>query len=118
MTVVLENYGIEKAFVYTLIHVRQYLGDQAALFRGYPNVVRTDNGPEITSRAFMGWAQSHGIRHILIEPGRPMLNGYIESFNGKFRDECLNDHWFETLPQNPGNNRRLAAGLQRGSPSQ
>ena len=99
MTVVLENYGIEKAFVYTLIHVRQYLGDQAALFRGYPDVVRTDNGPEFTSRAFMGWAQSHGIRHILIEPGRPMQNGYIESFNGKFRDECLNDHWFETLPQ-------------------
>jgi hypothetical protein len=61
--------------------------------------VRTDNGPEFTSRAFMGWAHSHGIRHILIEPGRPMQNGYIESFNGKFRDECLNEHWFETLPQ-------------------
>ena len=47
----------------------------------------------------MGWAQTHGIRHILIQPGRPMQNGYIESFNGKFRDECLNDHWFETVPQ-------------------
>ena len=37
--------------------------------------------------------------HILIQPGRPMQNGYIESFNGKFRDECLNEHWFQTLPQ-------------------
>ncbi len=86
------DYGIGGQYVTRLL-------DQAALFRGYPDVVRTDNGPEFTSRAFMGWAQSHGIRHILIEPGRPMQNGYIESFNGKFRDECLNDHWFETLPQ-------------------
>ena len=62
-------------------------------------VVRTDNGPEFTSRAFMARAQSHGIRHILIEPGRPMQNGYIESFNGKFRGECLNELWFKTLHQ-------------------
>jgi hypothetical protein len=47
----------------------------------------------------MAWAGTHGIRHILIEPGRPMQNGYIESFNGKFRDECLNEQWFETLQQ-------------------
>ncbi len=73
--------------------------DRAAIFRGYPDAVRTDNGPEFTSRAFMAWALRHGIRHILIEPGRPMQNGYIESFNGKFRDECLNEDWFETLPQ-------------------
>jgi putative transposase len=73
--------------------------DEAARFRGYPLAVRTDNGPEFTSRAFMAWAQSRGIRHILIEPGRPMQNGYIESFNGKFRDECLNEHWFQTLAQ-------------------
>ena len=73
--------------------------DRAPLFRGYPQAVRTDNGPEFTSRAFMGWAQAHGIRHILIEPGRPMQNGYIESFNGKFRDECLNEQWFQDLHQ-------------------
>lgn len=73
--------------------------DRAALFRGYPKAVRTDNGPEFTSRAFMAWAQTHGIRHILIQPGRPMQNGYIESFNGKFRDEHLNESWFETLHQ-------------------
>jgi putative transposase len=73
--------------------------DRAALFRGYPQAVRTDNGPEFTSRAFMIWTQAHGIRHILIQPGRPMQNGYIESFNGKFRDEHLNECWFETLHQ-------------------
>lgn len=56
--------------------------EQAARFRGYPLAVRTDNGPEFTSRVFMAWAQSRGIRHILIQPGRPMQNGYIESFNG------------------------------------
>ncbi len=61
--------------------------------------MRTDNGPEFTSRAFIAWAQGRGIRHILAEPGRPMRNGYIESFNGRFRDECLHEHWFETLHQ-------------------
>lgn len=86
------DYGISGQYVTRIL-------DQAAIFRGYPDAVRTDNGPEFTSRTFMVWALKHGIRHILIEPGRPMQNGYIESFNGKFRDECLNEHWFETLPQ-------------------
>ncbi|CAG0992642.1 Putative transposase InsK for insertion sequence element IS150 [Burkholderiales bacterium] len=86
------DYGISGEYVTRLL-------DRAARFRGYPSAVRTDNGPEFTSRAFMAWAQSHGIRHVLIQPGRPMQNGYIESFNGKFRDECLNDHWFQTLHQ-------------------
>jgi putative transposase len=86
------DWGISGLYVTRLL-------DRAAIFRGYPSAVRTDNGPEFTSRAFMAWAQSHGVRHILIEPGRPMQNGYIESFNGKLRDEFLNDHWFQTLPQ-------------------
>jgi putative transposase len=86
------DFGISGQYVTRLL-------DQAAIFRGYPKAVRTDNGPEFTSRAFIAWAQAHGIRHLLIEPGRPMQNGYIESFNGKFRDECLNEHWFETLAQ-------------------
>lgn len=78
------DYGISGQYVTRLL-------DRAALFRGYPRALRTDNGPEFTSRVFMAWAKSHGIRHILIQPGRPMQNGYIESFNGKFRDECLNE---------------------------
>lgn len=73
--------------------------DQAACFRGYPEVVRTDNGPEFTSRAFIAWTQRHNVQHLLIEPGKPMQNGYVESFNGKFRDECLNEHWFTSLAQ-------------------
>ena len=55
--------------------------DRAATFRGYPKAVRTDNGPEFTCRAFMTWAQKHGIKHILIEPGSPTQNANIESFN-------------------------------------
>jgi putative transposase len=73
--------------------------DQAARFRGYPGAVRTDQGPEFTSRAFLAWATARGVRHILNQPGKPTQNAYIESFNGKFRDECLNEHWFETLAQ-------------------
>jgi putative transposase len=86
------DFGISGEYVTRLL-------DRAAVFRGYPDMVRTDNGPEFTSRMFMAWAQTHGIRHILIQPGRPMQNGYIESFNGKFRDEHLNESWFETLQQ-------------------
>jgi putative transposase len=86
------DFGIGGEYVTRLL-------DEAARFRGYPQAIRTDNGPEFVSRAFLGWLQRHRIEHILIQPGRPMQNGYIESFNGKFRDECLNEHWFETLLQ-------------------
>lgn len=73
--------------------------DQAATFRGYPLAVRTDNEPEFTSRVVMAWAAAHSVRHILIQPGRSMQNGYIESLSGEFRDEYLNEQWFEALPQ-------------------
>jgi putative transposase len=86
------DYGISGEYVTRLL-------DRAALFRGYPRVVRTDNGPEFTSRAFLRWAQAKGIRHRLIDPGRPMQNAFIESFNGRLRDECLNEQWFESLHQ-------------------
>ena len=66
----------------------------------------------------MAWAQAHGIRHILIQPERPMQNGYIESFNGKFRDEHLNESWLQTLNQARMGSRRLARGLQRGQAAQ
>ncbi len=58
--------------------------ERAACFRGYPQAIRTDNGPEFT---------------FLIQPGKPTQNAYVESFNGRFRDECLNENWFETLAQ-------------------
>lgn len=71
--------------------------DAIAAFRGYPKAVRTDQGPEFTGKALDQWAYEHRVDLKLIQPGKPMQNGYIESFNGKFRDECLNEHWFEDL---------------------
>lgn len=65
--------------------------------RGAPKAVRCDNGPEFTSRHFLGWCEERKIPLVFIEPGRPMQNGPIESFNGRFRDECLNANWFTTL---------------------
>lgn len=73
--------------------------DEASRFRGYPAAIRTDNGPEFTARALLAWTQKHHIQHILIQPGRPMQNGYIESLNDTLRDECLNENVFETLKQ-------------------
>lgn len=86
------DHGISGAYVIRVL-------DRAACFRGYPRAVRTDNGPEFTSRVFLAWTRKHKIKHLLIEPGRPMQNGYIESFNGKFHDECLNEQWFTSLAQ-------------------
>ena len=56
-----------------------------------------DNGPELTSRAMFEWSQRTGVALRFIEPGKPVQNAYVESFNGKFRDECLNEHWFVSL---------------------
>jgi putative transposase len=62
--------------------------------RGRPGRLLSDNGPEFTGRALDAWAHERGIKHQFIEPGKPMLNAYVESFNGKLRDECLNENWF------------------------
>jgi putative transposase len=64
--------------------------------RGAPKVLRSDNGPEFVSRALLSWIVSQGIRTHLIEPGKPWQNGTCESFNGKFRDECLSVEWFRS----------------------
>ena len=71
--------------------------DQLALKRGLPRILRTDNGKEFCGRAMLTWAHTHGVTLRLIEPGKPNQNAYIESFNGRFRDECLNEHWFTSL---------------------
>ena len=65
--------------------------------RGSPEVIRCDNGPEFTSRHFLAWCEERRIMLLHIQPGKPMQNGHVESFNGRFRDECLNHHWFPTL---------------------
>ena len=64
---------------------------------GLPQALVLDNGPEFTSKALAAWAKDSGVRLHFIAPGRPTENGYIESFNGKFRDECLDRHWFQDL---------------------
>lgn len=61
---------------------------------GKPTSLLMDNGPEFTGKALDQWAYKQKISLRFIEPGKPMQNGYVESFNGKFRDECLNEHWF------------------------
>src|SRR3954465_2984368 len=72
--------------------------DRLAIDRGLPAALRTDNGPEFCSRAMLTWAYDRGVALRLIEPGKPNQNAYIESFNGRFRDECLNEHWFTSVP--------------------
>ncbi len=67
--------------------------------RGLPSQIRSDNGPEFTSRALDQWVYEQGLRWHYIQPGRPMENGYVESFNGRFRDECLNENWFCSLAE-------------------
>ena len=62
--------------------------------RGAPTFLRSDNGPEFVSKALLSWIVAHGIGTALIEPGKPWQNGVTESFNGKFRDECLSLEWF------------------------
>ena len=65
--------------------------------RGVPNYIRSDNGPEFTAAVVRGWLARVGVRTLFIEPGSPWENGYIESFNGKLRDELLNVEIFDTL---------------------
>jgi putative transposase len=65
--------------------------------RGLPEVIVTDNGSEFTSRAFDAWAYARGIKIDFIQPGKPVQNCFVESFNGTFRDDCLNLHWFLSL---------------------
>jgi putative transposase len=64
--------------------------------RGVPKFLRSDNGPEFVSRALLKWIIDRGIGTALIDPGKPWQNGATESFNGKFRDECLSLEWFRS----------------------
>ena len=65
--------------------------------RGAPQALRTDNGPEFTSRHFLAWCLERKISMHHIQPGKPMQNGHVESFNGRLREECLNANWFTNL---------------------
>jgi transposase InsO family protein len=69
------------------------------IFRGIPEHIRSDNGPEFTSKDVRKWLSRLGVKTLFIEPGSPWENGYIESFNGKLRDELLNREIFYTLAE-------------------
>ncbi len=78
------------------VHLTRIL-DQICSLRGRPRLIRSDNGKEFTGKAMLTWAHRNGVALRLIEPGRPNQNAYVESFNGRLRDECLNEHWFTSL---------------------
>ena len=73
------------------------LDEVSAVQHALPEIIIIDNGPEFISNALDEWAYKRGIKLFFISPGKPVENCYIESFNGKFRDECLNMHWFMDL---------------------
>ena len=91
-----ESVTIETESAISGIQVTRIL-DRLKIERGLPKVIRTDNGKEFCGRAMVAWAHANGVILRLIEPGKPNQNAYVESFNGRFRDECLNEHWFTSL---------------------
>ena len=81
-------------------------GQQVARFlnelieqRGKPKNLVCDNGPEFTSKAMFFWSEDSGVKLSFIQPGKPTQNAFVESLNGKFRDGCLNQHWFRSLEE-------------------
>jgi putative transposase len=73
--------------------------EDAAGERGYPDLLVVDNGPELRGRDLDRWAYENGVKLFFIAPGKPMQNGSIESFNGRFREECLDQCWFTSLAE-------------------
>jgi putative transposase len=88
--------------------------DRICSQRGRPAVIRTDNGAEFCGRAMLTWAHRNGVALRLIEPGKANQNAYVESFNGRLRDDCLNEHWFTSLTHARSVIRDVATGIQRG----
>lgn len=74
-----------------------YVLDRIVDRRGLPAVITVDNGPEFTGKALDSWAYIREVQLDFIRPGKPVDNAFIESFNGRFREECLNDNWFMSL---------------------
>jgi putative transposase len=78
------------------LRVRRVL-DRIASARGLPEAIVVDNGPEFRGRALAAWSEERGVRLEFIQPGKPVQNAFVESFNGRLRDECLNANWFTSL---------------------
>lgn len=77
--------------------VARLLDEQASTRGAYPRRIVCDNGPEFISQALDHWADEHCVKLEFIQPGKPVQNCFVESFNGRFRDECLNENWFISL---------------------
>ncbi len=77
-------------------HVVEAVEAVAAL-RGAPGLIRVDNGPEFISKVLDRWAYERGVTLDFSRPGKPTDNAFVESFNGRLRDECLDTHWFLSL---------------------
>jgi len=73
--------------------------DRLAETIGLPDTLVMDNGPEFSGRALDTWAYTRAVQLRFIRPGKPIENAFVESFNGKFRDECLNEHWFASVAE-------------------
>ena len=73
--------------------------EEIGIERGLPEHIVLDNGPEFRSQALDEWAYRRGVQLDFIEPGKPVQNAFVESFNGKMRDECLNQHWLEDVAE-------------------
>lgn len=93
----------------TALQVTRVLDRAAAERGGYPMTIVCDNGPEFTSRELDRWAHLHQVKLDFIDRGKPVQNCFVESFNGRVREECLNPHWFIDL----GDARRTVAGWMR-----
>jgi putative transposase len=91
-----ECLALETDTSFASLRVTRVLDDVIAK-RGVPKALRMDNGPELTSRHFLAWCMERKIAMHHIQPGKPMQNGHVESFNGRLRDECLNANWFRNL---------------------
>lgn len=101
--------------------------DRLAFLQGIPKKIVVDNGPEFISRRLERWAYENKVELFFIQPGKPTQNAFIESFNGKFRDECLNVHWFSDLDdarmkieawRNEFNNERPHSSLGNLTPNE
>ena len=91
-----ECLGLETDFSISGKRVSRVL-NKLIMLRGKPKGIICDNGPEFTSIVMDQWAYDKGIELQFIRPGKPVENAFVESFNGSFRDECLNEHWFMNL---------------------
>lgn len=93
-----ECLGIEIAFSIPATRVTQWL-DNIAAIKGYPKIIRVDNGPENISKHFKNWADIHGIVIQYIQPGKPAQNAYIERFNHSYREEILDMYLFKNIQE-------------------